>query len=63
MTPSIGLLRTRLTRPLEEMKNMLIGQSYDLYWTHHVAAPTAREYLQMVDGSKTSLHLKFRLKS
>jgi ophiobolin F synthase len=33
---------------LEELAELHIGQSYDLFWTHHSHCPTEDEYLQMV---------------
>ncbi|KAL0262785.1 hypothetical protein SLS55_001758 [Diplodia seriata] len=40
---------------IDEMKNLLVGQSLDLYWTYNVSVPTVREYLQMVDGKTGGL--------
>nr|XP_036589872.1 Fusicoccadiene synthase 3 [Colletotrichum truncatum]KAF6801877.1 Fusicoccadiene synthase 3 [Colletotrichum truncatum] len=34
---------------IEEVKNMEIGQSHDLYWTRTMQCPSVEEYLQMVD--------------
>lgn len=36
----------------EEMRNLHLGQSYDLHWSHHSQKPTPEEYFNMVDGSK-----------
>ena len=33
----------------EEINELYIGQSYDLYWTHNVLCPSISEYLKMVD--------------
>ncbi|RAR08378.1 terpenoid synthase [Stemphylium lycopersici] len=33
---------------LEELDELHIGQSYDLYWTHHIMCPSEDEYLEMV---------------
>jgi ophiobolin F synthase len=33
---------------LEELNELHIGQSYDLYWTHHSMCPSEDEYLEMV---------------
>lgn len=33
----------------EEMQQLYIGQSYDLYWTHNAICPSIAEYLKMVD--------------
>jgi len=33
---------------LEELAELHIGQSYDLFWTHHSHCPSEDEYLQMV---------------
>jgi geranylgeranyl pyrophosphate synthase len=38
----------------EQLRDLHIGQSYDLYWTRHAACPTEEEYLEMV--SKSKLH-------
>ena len=34
---------------LEEMQQLYVGQSYDLYWTHNAICPSLSEYLKMVD--------------
>ena len=34
---------------IEEMQQLYVGQSYDLYWTHNALCPTISEYLKMVD--------------
>ncbi|KAL2802056.1 Ophiobolin F synthase [Aspergillus granulosus] len=34
---------------LEEIQQLYIGQSYDLYWTHNTLCPPIPEYLKMVD--------------
>lgn len=34
---------------IEEMQQLYIGQSYDLYWTHNAICPSISEYLKMVD--------------
>lgn len=36
----------------EELRQLFIGQSLELSWTHKVSTPSVEEYLQMVDGSK-----------
>ena len=33
----------------EEMQQLYVGQSYDLYWTHNALCPSIAEYLKMVD--------------
>ncbi|KAF6826625.1 Fusicoccadiene synthase 3 [Colletotrichum plurivorum] len=46
---------SKLTTPdclgifIEEVRNMEIGQSHDLYWTRTMQCPSVGEYLQMVD--------------
>ncbi|KAI0395376.1 terpenoid synthase [Xylariaceae sp. FL0594] len=41
---------------LEEMKNILVGQGVDLFWTHDVvSSPSVDEYLHMVDGKTGGL--------
>lgn len=37
----------------DEMKNLVAGQSLDLFWTYAMSPPTVDEYLQMVDGSES----------
>ena len=34
---------------IEEMKELYVGQSYDLYWTHNALCPSISEYLKMID--------------
>ncbi|KAJ5159723.1 geranylgeranyl pyrophosphate synthase [Penicillium canariense] len=34
---------------VEEVQQLYVGQSYDLYWTHHILCPSISEYLKMVD--------------
>ncbi|RDW88454.1 fusicoccadiene synthase [Coleophoma cylindrospora] len=34
---------------IDELRYLHIGQSLDLFWTNHVKAPTAEEYMTMVD--------------
>ncbi|EER24921.1 polyprenyl synthetase, putative [Coccidioides posadasii C735 delta SOWgp] len=34
---------------IEEMQQLHVGQSYDLYWTHNTLCPSVSEYLKMVD--------------
>ncbi|RHZ64856.1 hypothetical protein CDV55_102057 [Aspergillus turcosus] len=34
---------------IEEMQQLYVGQSYDLYWTHNILCPSVSEYLKMVD--------------
>lgn len=33
----------------EEINDLYVGQSYDLYWTHNFICPSFAEYLKMVD--------------
>ncbi|KAI6777686.1 isoprenoid synthase domain-containing protein [Emericellopsis cladophorae] len=33
---------------LEQLRNLHVGQSYDLYWTRHAICPSEEEYLEMV---------------
>lgn len=42
----------------EEMQQLYVGQSYDLYWTHNALCPSISEYLKMVDKKTGGL---FRL--
>lgn len=48
---SVGIL-------VEGMKQLFIGQSYDLHWTYHTQCPSMADYLRMVDGKTGGL---FRL--
>ncbi|KAL8972381.1 MAG: hypothetical protein Q9183_000583 [Haloplaca sp. 2 TL-2023] len=34
---------------IEEIQQLYVGQSYDLYWTHNAVCPSLSEYLKMVD--------------
>ena len=34
---------------IEEMQQLYVGQSYDLYWTHNAVCPSIAEYLKMID--------------
>ena len=34
---------------IEEMQQLYVGQSYDLYWTHNALCPSISEYLKMID--------------
>ncbi|KAI9891309.1 MAG: hypothetical protein M1814_002822 [Vezdaea aestivalis] len=40
---------------IEEMKNLYVGQSFDLYWTYNVECPSVAEYLKMVDNKTGGL--------
>lgn len=42
----------------EEVQQLYVGQSYDLYWTHNTLCPSTSEYLKMVDQKTGAL---FRL--
>jgi len=42
----------------EELKNLYVGQSLDLYWTNNLICPSIEEYFQMVEGKTGGL---FRL--
>lgn len=42
----------------QEVRNLFVGQSYDLYWTHSAVCPSVSEYFKMVDLKTGSL---FRL--
>ena len=37
---------------VEEMRNLFIGQSHDLYWTQQGECPTEDEYMEMIRQSK-----------
>ena len=34
---------------IDEMQQLYVGQSYDLYWTHNALCPSISAYLKMVD--------------
>lgn len=34
---------------IEEVQQLYVGQSYDLYWTHNALCPSISDYLKMVD--------------
>lgn len=42
----------RVSRSVDGLKSLMLGQSIDLFWTYNVSEPSAFEYLQMVDASK-----------
>jgi ophiobolin F synthase len=42
---------------LEELRNLFIGQSYDLHWTRQGECPSEEEYLEMVSQSMLILVL------
>lgn len=50
-----GLGLEALDLYLAHMRDLFIGQSYDLYWTHHTQCPSIDEYLSMVDGKTGGL--------
>lgn len=37
---------------IEELRNIDIGQSFDIYWTHHVMCPSVENYLKSADDSE-----------
>ena len=44
---------------IEEMQQLYVGQSYDLYWTHNALCPSISEYLKMVDKKTGGLSGRF----
>lgn len=40
---------------VEEMRNLFIGQSFDLYWTRQGECPSEDEYREMIRQSKSRL--------
>jgi geranylgeranyl pyrophosphate synthase len=42
---------------LEEMRNLFVGQSFDLYWTRQGECPSEEEYLEMVRQSMLTLFM------
>ncbi|EDU48658.1 geranylgeranyl pyrophosphate synthetase [Pyrenophora tritici-repentis Pt-1C-BFP] len=55
-TQQLGLKAVKIV--LEELSELHIGQSYDLYWTEHSRCPSEDEYLEMVSKKTGGL---FRL--
>ncbi|KAG6364522.1 hypothetical protein INS49_006123 [Diaporthe citri] len=53
--PSFNRCFLLIKRREDELKRLLVGQSYDLNWTHLVAVPTIEDYLRMVDGKTGGL--------
>lgn len=47
-------MRPSLFVSIEELRQLYIGQSFDLYWTHNVICPSVEDYLKMVDSSEYS---------
>ena len=41
---------------MEEMRNLFIGQSFDLYWTRFGECPSQEEYLEMVNQSMSTIN-------
>ncbi|XP_014554778.1 hypothetical protein COCVIDRAFT_39390 [Bipolaris victoriae FI3] len=52
---SSGLSPKGLSRLLEGLERLFVGQSWDLYWKHNLICPSKEEYLQMVDGKTMSM--------
>ncbi|KAF6802428.1 geranylgeranyl pyrophosphate synthase [Colletotrichum sojae] len=44
-----GLGPRALTAVLEELENLYLGQSWDLYWKFNLTCPTEAEYVNMID--------------
>ncbi|KAK3399185.1 isoprenoid synthase domain-containing protein [Sordaria brevicollis] len=42
---------------LEQLRDLHVGQSYDLYWTRHMSCPSESEYLEMVAKKTGGLFL------
>lgn len=40
---------------IEEMEQLYIGQSYDLYWTYNVLCPSISNYLKMIEKKTSGL--------
>ncbi|KAI5235053.1 hypothetical protein E4T42_09780, partial [Aureobasidium subglaciale] len=40
---------------IEEMEQLYVGQSYDLYWTYNVLCPSISSYLKMVEKKTSGL--------
>lgn len=36
----------------DEMRNLFVGQSFDLHWTFNLICPSIEEYYKMVDNSE-----------
>ncbi|CAF9915918.1 MAG: hypothetical protein GOMPHAMPRED_000894 [Gomphillus americanus] len=43
----------------EELKNIYVGQSLDLYWTNNLICPSIDEYFQMIEGKTGGLFRMF----
>nr|POE74059.1 ophiobolin f synthase [Quercus suber] len=60
MTHATGIA-AELTNPaclsicIEQMEQLYIGQSYDLYWTYNVLCPSISDYLKMVELKTSGL--------
>ncbi|KAJ0162043.1 Ophiobolin F synthase [Colletotrichum tanaceti] len=37
----------------EELENLFLGQSEDLFWKYHVECPSTEEYMEMIENTKT----------
>ena len=44
---------------VEEMQNLFIGQSFDLYWTRQGECPSQDEYLEMISQSMSFRLMRF----
>lgn len=59
ITPSLNIIG--LTRfGTEQLRELHVGQNYDIHWARHISCPSEEEYLQMVSKgvSVTSVKLK-----
>lgn len=49
-----------MTILVDELRNLFVGQSFDLHWTRQSECPSEEEYLEMVSQSmKAPEYLKF----
>jgi geranylgeranyl pyrophosphate synthase len=44
---------------IEELRNLFIGQSFDLHWTEQGECPSEAEYLEMINQSQSPLLMSF----
>ncbi len=56
-------LRWLADRKKDELRDLYVGQSFDLAWTCNLDCPTEEEYLAMIDGSKSNSLRLFALRS
>jgi hypothetical protein len=50
----VELLKLTTSGHEEQLRDLHIGQSYDIHWTRHSSCPSETEYLEMVAKSMSS---------